>query len=922
MKLSHRIVTGIIFFFSTATQLRAEERFSLKTFKTHSRLVVRVDPSVPVSLKTHAQGFEILLKGLTLLDFVPSAESHELSGSARESLQGLHDLRLQKLDLKEGDEGIRVLGRWSFPKGKQALATPQMETFEFWEKKPQAYVLDFWLKEGPTLREIEALNRKKTEVAQRKALSEVREKTKARRLATLKWENDFLNPMKACDIPMSDESDIFLKFNTIHQPVDFGQWFTYPTPDINFSYFRPTQKARDAQYVRLALNLYKEGKWGLVVRVLDFLGQEFPHSEYAKEMKFLRANAYIKLGLEGKSNELLRQIIADYDEKSQGSSVALYSAMYLAGKFMKNGNILPAIENLQWLVKNYSSFSESWIFHLGLAENYARLKQTEAAAQEYQLVIEQAPTPESKSQAAFRVGDLYLERHLYAEALASYAKNLSLIKGQVRPLPSFFLNRAEALYQLGQFDTATAVLKQYLNEFPAHPEGWRAMIRLGEMAAKNTLDPERIKESRLWFSQAINRFPLSPGALIARMRLIPCGDHAGMDFVTSEKFFRQEATEFDGEGEISLDHYNDLRALSHVRSVASLGTAEALSQIALEELKSVKQGFVRRKILLITSESIQREIIRLLREGKDFQALSFYSSTEELLNQDHEGEKIDYLLALAQSASNLGLGNLGQKLVQTYQKRRDSLKKKLGEQSPQIIFASTRDDLEAEIRQSEESFVSAKALWISAKKDVKNYPQIEALLKKLRPESSYEYEKEIILGLMAQEQGDYRQALVHAAHANLQKASPQVSSWLADLTWKAGDPEAALRLFEQLEKNIESKNGGGASDASVESTLGVPPTRSLSSVALAQCQILEQLNQLDEAALRYSQERKKGRGGSQMAYQYARLLMKSGDLKKKEEALEVLEKLSNEDSTEDQEGFWKKLAQETLAGEKVKKTLN
>jgi hypothetical protein len=61
-------------------------------------------------------------------------------------------------------------------------------------------------------------------------------------------------------------------------------------------------------------------------------------------------------------------------------------------------------------------------------------------------------------------------------------------------------------------------------------------------------------------------------------------------------------------------------------------------------------------------------------------------------------------------------------------------------------------------------------------------------------------------------------------------------------------------------------------------------------------------------------------GGDQMSYQYARALLKSGQ---REKALAQFEKLATSSERDPaaakQNDFWKKLATETLADEKVKK---
>ena len=117
---------------------------------------------------------------------------------------------------------------------------------------------------------------------------------------------------------MSLENNIFLRLNAIHEKVDFSRWISATTPDAHFDYYRTMKKTRDAKYVRLALDLYKRGSWGLVVRTLDFLDKEYPHSAYFKEMRFLRANTYLRLGLDRQATDILNKIVTDFKKEEKG----------------------------------------------------------------------------------------------------------------------------------------------------------------------------------------------------------------------------------------------------------------------------------------------------------------------------------------------------------------------------------------------------------------------------------------------------------------------------------------------------------------------------------------------------------------------------------------------------------------------------
>ena len=66
-------------------------------------------------------------------------------------------------------------------------------------------------------------------------------------------------------------------------------------------------------------------------------------------MRFLRANAMIKLGLKTEAQALLDGLRVE----AKDNPVALHSAMYLAFQQMETGNWLPAMETFLWLTTHF-----------------------------------------------------------------------------------------------------------------------------------------------------------------------------------------------------------------------------------------------------------------------------------------------------------------------------------------------------------------------------------------------------------------------------------------------------------------------------------------------------------------------------------------------------------------------------------------
>ena len=76
--------------------------------------------------------------------------------------------------------------------------------------------------------------------------------------------------------------------------------------------------------------------------------------------------------------------------------------------------------------------------------------------------------------------------------------------------------------------------------------------------------------SRVQYYNTINQFPFSPGATLARLRLLPCGDHGGLTYEAAEKFFSEDLAKYTGSGEVDMVPFKGLAALTRFRTLDCL----------------------------------------------------------------------------------------------------------------------------------------------------------------------------------------------------------------------------------------------------------------------------------------------------------------------------------------------------------------
>ncbi len=940
----------------------ASKPVRLETLKTHSRLSLKMDDSVSYEWKRLSDGFELELKGLSLADI-----GAPLGDEARWASQyaALRDPRLASIELSEDTAGVKIRGRWRFPVGAQELADPQMESFDYRDKLKGALVLDFWLKDGPTVAEVQA-----REAAEKKQAVVVKarraEKKRAERhIARAKARVIAEDVTQFCHQPLTEASHVFLRFHPVHERVEFKKWFSATTPDEKFLYYEPKSKSQEAQYVRLALKLYRSGNPALAIRTIEFFDQEYPKSTFRMEMIFLRANALLKLGHKEDAEARLRSLL----KQAKNTHVAMHAGMYLANKAYAENNYLAALEHFLWLIAEHPENRQRWVFHLGAAECARRLKQTERAAKEYQWITELAPSPETRAEGLLRMGDLYMDRFQYPQGLAAYSQALRHFKPQSEKFPPIHINRAEALYGLGEFDRAREAFKEFLDKFPGHPEGWRATFRLGEIEGRQrTVDA---KESRDWFLETINRFPFTPGATLARLRLIPCADHAGFTLDSATRFFNDEAEKFDASAQVAMDRYKDFRALSRVRAYMTMNYQEQAVATAIDELKAGPRVETRRILGGMLGALFRKTILSLLERGKKMEALTFYEQRADFVSKSEGQLEPDFLLKLSQTASDLGLGKLAQRFSHDY----DQVVKaraRLEASGPSRAVATDApkaddpEDPEVRMHAAEIQFTQAKALYMAATKlknksatpstpriDEETESKIRAALQNVAPESKFSYERELILGLLDESAQKPASALRHAAKARLlepKKDGPtdlRLEAWTARLEARVGDPSAALALLKVVEARLSAKESEEESEEveneqpTATEVLGVPSVPTREELWVAQSEILEKMGRWGEAAATYARAVEQGLGGTQARYAYARALLKTRVPENREKALSLLEKLAAEappmkkgpppapDSPEgvalakaiasmsSKDLFWRRLASETLANERT-----
>ena len=840
-----------------------------------SRIQLELSQSFPIEFKADQKGFQLLFPRITLreLHLKPSTKI------SRTLPSGLSGLRWE-----ETPEGAMLRGIWRFRRRLDDPVSAKMEVCAYTLPDQPTWIIDFWPKLGISLRAFRETQRlERLEQLSRQNDMEGRRRRDQRATAEMQiWEAQ--NPGRFCSDPLHESRDFFLQFYPAHASVDFSRWFKSHDLDENYSYFAHKTPLLDSATRTLldrSLDYYRSGKLGLASRSLRLVPRERKLGlDRSLDLHFLKANIAFAL----QEEEVGLAELALIRQMGPFTSLAQIVTEVLTLRLLAQKNYLGALSNFLWLQShpgNPADVKKLWIYHLGAAECYFSLRQASLAAEQYRKSIDLAPTQADKTEALLRLGDPALLRLDYELALARYATGLEGGADQnVAFFPEFQLNRGEVFYQLGQFEIAQSIFKEFLARNGAHALGWRATFRLGEIASRDRrhFDAARLQEGRRWYLQTINSYPKSPGATLARLRLLPCFDHGGFTDGSQERFFKIEATPFDGDHQVVMSNYEDFWRLAQIKGTLALGTPRRALAIALSSVGRVHSPEFRRMLSILCHQLLRNLIIDNLRDKHTYRALQDYLTLFPKLPQSPSSRELDYLRPLAEATAAMGLPQLAREIWHGLPELRNE----------------SHPSFEDAIRDSSARALQALNLWNSftvsgSNREFKRAPSVtsikslETTLEGIKAESPYFYLRELLLALAsAVEPGRARQAANHLAQA-LQSPLSSVQrrrllAWFGELNVRAGAEETARSVYAKLldpaiaDDPLPVRDGkqlqpaadqagilpfdlSAQKDGSLETVLGVPETPDLLDLYFSAGKLAEKNARWQEAASYYHRAR-------------------------------------------------------------------
>jgi len=867
------------------------EFIQIQTFENYSRLIFKIENTVPREFKANPKGFEIFFQNLSLQCF--DIFFHQKK-TWKKYFSPLEHSRLQEIQCSQTDHGVVIQGKWRFSSTLQTSLPLQMEYFEYYEKKAHHYRVDFWWKkEKPFI--TKAQTKKPLTVQNIQKFQNPLPQNKEN------FQKKDPSSMHLQTLPFHQKIDFSLKFHPIHTSFNFKEWLPDLTADQNFEYRLPQIQDPEFQYVQKILDFYHIGKFGLAIRAIEFLFQYYPNTAYQFEMLFLKANAFIKLGYPQLGEKKLKSLTT----KIKYSQISLHAKMYLAYQNFKRENYLDALYYFYSLIENFKDQSRNWIFHLGAAECLYHLKQFSQSAQHYQWITENAPKKSWKAEAAYRYADPIMAQFQYEQALIGYSKAQRYFKKFSKKYPDFFLNQGEVLYQLKLDDQAKKIFYYFLENYPYHSEGWRATFRLGEIITRHSKNEKNIKESMHWFHQTINHYSCSSSKILSILRILPHENSFGFNFSTQNLFFKNHAKKYQGENKVLLKEYPDFLALSRIKSLIQFGNDQAIVNTSLEEISKVKSEKMKIYLNHAVYHFLRETILKLINSNKKNLALRFFIEKSSQIPPIKNNKDINfyYLIQLSKIALDFQFQHLAHELLKNYQS---------------ILKKQTHSEKEKIPKDSEYYFIKSRLKWFHYLKNPSQEisEKIEKKLNHIPKNSQFNDPKILMLSKIKENNKAFQESIDYLSNIH----SPNIHSnyWIAQLYKKNKNLEKALEYYKkvesQLDPQIKKENTPLKTSSPITIEIGLHSIPAYSQLIFKQTKIFE--NKLDwkNASAVYSRALK-NTTHAKLQYHYARSLIHQKSFKKYSEAIKILKNLITHFQNDSKEKFWVNLAQEVLESE-------
>ena len=487
------ILSMIVGLFLTVSQVWAgAANFDLKTLHQYSRVVI---PALPAtSITATGSGSTLLIK------------LNRVSDISKFDLAGLKDSRIKNISVQmKGPDQAEV---------KVELNSANSDFFAYAQPDPAAVVVDIWQKKSDV-----------PQVASATKKSRVSKVSNKRVIASVKKEE----PEPAAEVaPLNADRDIFVRMTLAQQPTELtgGLVATPFKLDLGtaWNFAKPNKKEPDGEAFALALSLFKEKKYGLVIRTLELLRRDYSDSSYLVEADFLHALSLKRLGEDQKSAELVAQADVTLLElankvDASGKNLPYYKLinLYFTLKEYNADTGIKVVERLEHLLSIWDKNDPEFLkLQMLMAEAYIKISRPRFAERIYRYIVENHPKSPFAAEAAYRTGNLLASERNYDRVIEEGERAIQMYPEHKKKRSELLFNIGEAYFWKRNYAAANKYFKEYVSVSPASTIAAQAYTRMGEIAE---LHSGNMKLATQEYLRAKNGFPFTLGDQISSLRL-------------------------------------------------------------------------------------------------------------------------------------------------------------------------------------------------------------------------------------------------------------------------------------------------------------------------------------------------------------------------------------------------------------------
>lgn len=340
------------------------------------------------------------------------------------------------------------------------------------------------------------------------------------------------------DAIIKSQNNYYIPFPTLRAESD--SW-----AKVNFApavyQIKPTGTDEN-KMARLLLSLFEKKRYNVYLQTLQWFQQKYPKSQYQEILDYVTPEVHLESWKATKSaknydqaQQGMSEVIAKYPENSLSKRLSLKRG-YLA---LEKSDPLSALQYFQNHIDSKIDSENKLsmdLANLGKARSLIQMNQFESAVKELDQVIASTKDAQVKAEALYRKGDIFIQKAevnsntldvknaALKQAVEQYSSARKTMKDQQKQFPNASFNLAEAQFWLDDRINSLDSFRDFIIQFPNHPQVPFALTRVGELLEILGADQSKVMGA---FLEAYFRFGDNPNAGIARMRML-AGSMRGM----------------------------------------------------------------------------------------------------------------------------------------------------------------------------------------------------------------------------------------------------------------------------------------------------------------------------------------------------------------------------------------------------------